>query len=1017
MKWPFESEEIDRITLDFCKFRDALSACLSIDQMALVMQSLEKVEVDERIKILNWISSVPHGKHHNTIEEARTLGTCEWILQDPRCQEWEHCSAPMLLWLQGSPGTGKTFLTSKIVDHIRNEAKRFPARERLAFFYCNRNEEDRRKPVSVLRSWIRQLSTTTGGIERLPTKLRVLYHQAINEASDLKFQVYKDYLLELTQLYPRTTLVLDALDECDSDARGRLIGVIEFLLTRSTNVLRVFVSSRPDGDTQQRFLSRHYIEIQATNNQHDVATFVKTQIVAHRHWGNMSQSLQKRIQNTIIGNSNGMFQWASLQVKQLLELFTEAAIVDRLGKLPQDLKTTYDEIYNKIRARNRYDKALADRAFMLVMCSPVPLDSFELLSAIRLDSDPNNLLLSEAVNEDLLRDICNDLLVLDNEERVWRFSHLSVIEYLEEHHYSLDRAHCNVAIICLRLLTDSYVESDTEQPTEIFHPKSPFQSYCREYWIYHVQAQKTEQPSVQVMNLLKLFLGSPQESSIHYQRWFFLSKQRLTVSMGLEFAHMSPATASLFGVIRLSLAGLLWDWWDNADIPLTTTNATGNDLLTIAALSGCTATCEGLIKRGFAVNPLRKEYTNSLFSTIISIVGIGVPQHQNNAGHGRTESGPLVSYGHCLIAAADSGYLDVVKYLLTQGADVSHSGGFYGTALVAAAWHGYKNIVEFLLDNGADVNQRTEHRGSALTMAATWGRIDVVKLLLDKGANIHGSDCASRVLEFAAKREFPAVIQLLFRLAESNHITGLGLWTQLIETIIASRCAWCLDLALVAAADRGSERSINLLIEHGAEVNSRSTTGSPTLCCCSALAEAAYRGHAKAIKLLIKHGADVNLHLRDGIDRTALGAAARSGQTWIVKFLVRQGAKVYLPLQRNFKNAIEWAACCRDVRMIKFLVNQDAGVVKAHRAEILTKALYFAIDKANVKAVKFLIKQGADMKQAGCTCTKSELIDIVKCRSEEKVWMSPAWERAGPIAPHWWFVRHEHPLERSTSNT
>jgi hypothetical protein len=32
MKWPFESEDIDRITLNLCKFRDALSVCLNIDQ-------------------------------------------------------------------------------------------------------------------------------------------------------------------------------------------------------------------------------------------------------------------------------------------------------------------------------------------------------------------------------------------------------------------------------------------------------------------------------------------------------------------------------------------------------------------------------------------------------------------------------------------------------------------------------------------------------------------------------------------------------------------------------------------------------------------------------------------------------------------------------------------------------------------------------------------------------------------------------------------------------------------------
>ena len=53
-------------------------------------------------------------------------------------------------------------------------------------------------------------------------------------------------------------------------------------------------------------------------------------------------------------------------MKHFLNLESEEAVRDRLGKLSRDLKATYDEIYGKIHARNKYDKALADRAFMWV---------------------------------------------------------------------------------------------------------------------------------------------------------------------------------------------------------------------------------------------------------------------------------------------------------------------------------------------------------------------------------------------------------------------------------------------------------------------------------------------------------------------------------------------------------------------------------------------------------------------------------------------------------------------------
>jgi len=135
------------------------------------------------------------------------------------------------------------------------------------------------------------------------------------------------------------------------------------------------------------------------------------------------------------------FQWAFLQTQQLLELQTEAAIRDRLGKLPVGLEATYDDIYGKIAARHKHEKKFADRALMWVMCACKPLNSVELLSAIRLDPDNKTMGLSEELNEALLLDICNNLLVLDSQRGVWRFSHLSVTEYFEKNYWSLQEAH------------------------------------------------------------------------------------------------------------------------------------------------------------------------------------------------------------------------------------------------------------------------------------------------------------------------------------------------------------------------------------------------------------------------------------------------------------------------------------------------------------------------------------------------------------------------------------------------
>lgn len=62
---------------------------------------LESVSVRDEQEILEWMSSVPYSSHHDAIIEKRMEGTCDWVLQHSKFQEWEASSGCTLLWLQG----------------------------------------------------------------------------------------------------------------------------------------------------------------------------------------------------------------------------------------------------------------------------------------------------------------------------------------------------------------------------------------------------------------------------------------------------------------------------------------------------------------------------------------------------------------------------------------------------------------------------------------------------------------------------------------------------------------------------------------------------------------------------------------------------------------------------------------------------------------------------------------------------------------------------------------------------
>ncbi len=81
-----------------------------------------------------------------------------------------------------------------------------------------------------------------------------------------------------------------------------------------------------------------------------------------------------------------------------------------------------------------------------------------------------------------------------------------------------------------------------------------------------------------------------------------------------------------------------------------------------------------------------------------------------------------------LIIASNTGHTDVVKHLLTLGANPNTKTNNGWTALHAAADDGYKEIVEVLLQSGADTSL-TYRNMDAATWAERSGKTDVANLI------------------------------------------------------------------------------------------------------------------------------------------------------------------------------------------------------------------------------------------------------------------------------------------------
>lgn len=81
-------------------------------------------------------------------------------------------------------------------------------------------------------------------------------------------------LLQQVQSCPQITLVVDALDECNKQTREQLVDILGMLVDQSPNLVKIFISSRPDQDITHRFEGGPNMEIKATDNRDDITKFV-----------------------------------------------------------------------------------------------------------------------------------------------------------------------------------------------------------------------------------------------------------------------------------------------------------------------------------------------------------------------------------------------------------------------------------------------------------------------------------------------------------------------------------------------------------------------------------------------------------------------------------------------------------------------------------------------------------------------------------------------------------------------
>ena len=223
---------------------------------------------DERPNILAWLSPLDANLRHQDICNRRVENIGEWVLQTEEFRSWYAGSRGSesensFLFCYGDPGVGKSYIRYKNTDEqLRMEGKRQVLTSRdvssvvidnlcsqargqnatVACFYFDFAAQNEQSPTTMLGCLLKQL---VFGLNEIPEEILKAYEERKNAIGGQGPQISNILkMLQTTSSRRRAFICIDALDECATEDRAKLLDSLSQLLQQSPGT-RIFVTGRP----------------------------------------------------------------------------------------------------------------------------------------------------------------------------------------------------------------------------------------------------------------------------------------------------------------------------------------------------------------------------------------------------------------------------------------------------------------------------------------------------------------------------------------------------------------------------------------------------------------------------------------------------------------------------------------------------------------------------------------------------------------------------------------------------
>ena len=444
--------------------------------------------------VFRWLSEAEdqQEEHLHRISDNRQPETCDWILKDPQMRPWiEDDCGDAILWMNGIPGAGKSFLCSLVIENLQSQ-------QHLStlYFFCSHQSSSENKCAVMLRTLAIQLLQQN-------SDMAPLVHQAyLQKGSNRSSPAMKNLLIKLLPSSKAARIVIDGMDEISHAAQQELIKNLIEIQKSVDPCCKLLVSSRDEPQIQKSLATKNHLNLGGKTVE-SISLYIKDRIKGLQEFSPaINATLVSFAEQQLQNKAKGMFLYVRLVTDMLKDQMSELDFENAINQLPEGLDEAYGRILSRIESLR--PAQLRQRAFSIlywVCAARRPILLHEVADGIVLNprqTTLNRRTRSNNPNRDII-ELCAPLLEM-LKDGVLDLVHFSAKEYVIHEHsgpfVDLPKAHLSIALSCvinLKSCLDLVPRnlngiSEGELESRVVQGYYGLQSYGQEFWAEHVLA-------------------------------------------------------------------------------------------------------------------------------------------------------------------------------------------------------------------------------------------------------------------------------------------------------------------------------------------------------------------------------------------------------------------------------------------------------------------------------------------------------------------------------------------------